>query len=140
MYKIEFSDEENGYIMTCGESGLKEFITEDEFCEMVESGKLVDTSEDVDFDECDCPYCEGVRDGIQLGLDMAVEVVENLDDDEMCQCDTCRPIDLDEEIHNDIQDSLLALKETMDQLLEDGCYIDYRELTDCYERLFKLIY
>ena len=154
MYKIEFSNEENGYIMTCGETGLKEFITEDEFCEMVESGKLVDTSEDVDFDECDCPYCTGVRDGIQIGLDMAVEVIENLDEDEYCGCECgecceeCSPEDFDDDeddetaisnmIHEDIQSMLLNLKgEIGYQFTPVETKV---KLIDLYVKLYNLIY
>jgi hypothetical protein len=136
--------EEYGYAIECQCGDIVAFIPECVFLDLMNDGQFEvfvddeDIEDDVDFDECDCPYCTGVRDGIEIGLDMAVEVIENLDDE--CGCDTCRGFDIDEEIMNDVKDSLLDIKSTMNELMEDGCYDEVVKLSDAYAKLFNLIY
>jgi hypothetical protein len=129
MYKIEFSNEENGYIMTCKETGLKEFITEQEFCDMVDSGKLqVAGFEDEDESDelCDCPFCQGVRTGVEM-------VLSDMEDE--CDCPECRA----ERIDEDIFDELQHLKEDMVAYRECGDYEEYNRIVDAYVKLIALV-
>jgi len=93
--------------------------------------------EDDDDVLCQCDYCCGFRDGVEMAMDVAEEL-EAYEDE--CGCDTCREFDIDEEIMNDVKDSLLDIKSTMNELMEDGCYDEVAKLADVYAKLFNLIY
>lgn len=121
--------EEYGYAVLCDccDEPMA-FIPECVFLDLMNDGQFevyCDDEDDMDEDECQCDYCQGIE--------------TDFEDDE-CDCDTCREFDIDEEIMNDVKDSLLDIKSAMNELMEDGCYDEVAKLADVYVKLFNLIY
>lgn len=153
MYKATFSEEENGYIIECHECGLRELLTEDEFCDMLDAGLIEDDEDDEEL--CQCDYCCGVRDGVELAMDVMEEIEVLLEELEECECgcgeccEVCEPEcfcgeDDDEAVLNkmmeeDIYGEILALKADMKSLRQNGHYDEYLTVVNAYKVLVDLI-
>lgn len=76
--------QEYGYAILCTDCGNVDFMPECMFLDFVDGCKIDLIMDSVDDDEemCQCPYCQGFRDGIEASMD----TIEALDDICDCEC------------------------------------------------------
>jgi len=120
-----------GYIISDGD--FSRFVPEEEFISWIERKYINLICEDPDKEEstelCDCPYCEGVRVGVEM-------VLSDIEDDDECDCEVCQY----EQIHSDIVDELKHLKEDMIAYRQCGDYEEYEKIVNAYVRLYHLAF
>lgn len=145
--------QEYGYLILCDCCDEPVgFLPECIFLDLMEDGQFkvfVDDEDDSD-EMCDCPYCQGFRDGIESAMD----TIEALDD--MCDCEcgecceVCEPDEFEGEctcevceydsIRADIIGELKLLKRAFQFYASEQRWKEYDEIFELYSKMYNLAF
>lgn len=95
--------EEYGYVIICSDCGNMQFMPECIFLDFIEECGIelvVEKVDDEDDDKmCECPYCQGFRDGIEASMD-AMEVLDECGCECGECCEVCEPEEFTSNVYN----------------------------------------